>query len=539
MLVIRKPLANHARQEKEMNPIKIRTRHRVCAWLACCLLSCFLINRACADTPDLAWVRQAYTTVGVVGSQTMTVDTAGNLFAIGRYDGSTYFGTNLLRSYWDDGFVAKYDAAGNPLWARAFASSDRGDDYVKAIANDADGNCFVTGTFDLPKHIVTEKYDPAGNLLWRLTLGGVDSYNSPTSIAVDDANNIYLAGNFRGTVDFGGTSLTSSIAAPFLAKYDGSTNLLWAIQPGTASLGQIRLDGDGHIYASGWFITNAVFGGIPLSTVAGSQRTFLAKLDLTGNALWVRTLTESGATMNLDAQHNCYLAGDFKGTLTLETGAGTTNLTSLGWRDLFVSKYDVSGNLLWVASAGTSGDDYMHSAAVDQTGNLYVTGEFPSTNLTFGAITLPGQPPINNGATLFLARYNSSGQALWAKELKNGYFVRGTTVAVDNQRQCYLGGHFGGGFYQLGNLFMTNYSGGDFFITKLVDRPRLNISSVGGRFLCSWATNWPGHMLETSGSLDGGATWSVVTNAPDLNGEKNVVTLPSSAAPHFFRLRSP
>jgi Beta-propeller repeat len=507
-------------------------------WL---LLGHALVSVVHAESPDLAWVHHAYTTTGVINAYEMKVDAAGNIFAIGRYDGITYFGTNKLSSGWDDGFITKYDAAGNVLWTRAFASSNKGDDYVKTITLDAAGNCYVAGTFNLPSRIVTEKYDPAGNLLWRRILGGVDNqYDSPTGIAVDGANNIYLAGNFRGTVDFGGTSLTSTNPTPFLAKYNSSTNLLWVIQPGTANMGRLRLDGDGHIYANGWFTTSAVFGGIPLNTTAGGTGGFLAKMDLAGNVLWLRSSTESAISFNLDAQNNCYLSGSFMNTLILDTGAGTTNLTSHGWHDLFVAKYDHSGNLLWVSSAGTPDDEHLNSAAVDKTGNVYVTGEFPSTNLTFGNITLPGQPPSGNVLSLFMAKYNSSGQALWAKELKNGYRVRGMAVAIDDQQQCYLGGHFGSGFYQLGNLplVMTNYSGNDFFITKLVDRPRLKIASTGSQSLFSWGTNWPGHVLEATTDLTGG-TWSTVTNTPGLSGDQNVVTVENPAAPKFFRLRSP
>ncbi|MBK7968298.1 MAG: T9SS type A sorting domain-containing protein [Bacteroidetes bacterium] len=78
----------------------------------------------------------------------------------------------------------------------------------------------------------------------------------------------------------------------------------------------------------------------------------------------------------MDATGNLYLAGYFQTTVDFNPGAGTNALTSFGENDIFVAKFDPSGNFVWVNRMGGADFDYAYSVDVDATGNIYTTGGF-------------------------------------------------------------------------------------------------------------------------------------------------------------------
>ena len=80
--------------------------------------------------------------------------------------------------------------------------------------------------------------------------------------------------------------------------------------------------------------------------------------------------------MAVDSSGNVYTTGYFAGTADFDPGAGTTNLTANGSSDVFVSKLDSSGDLVWAKSFGDTSVDYCYSVAVDSSGNVYTTGTF-------------------------------------------------------------------------------------------------------------------------------------------------------------------
>lgn len=118
------------------------------------------------------------------------------------------------------------------------------------------------------------------------------------------------------------------------------------------------------------------------------------------------------ADMALDAQGNTYLAGTFNGTMTI----GSTTLQSAGLNEAFIAKLDPSGSLLWVQtlhSDNPSGEVFGQNIAVDNLGNVYVSGYFKHGKLLAGNITLNSLASQN----LFAARLTLNGTIVWAKGL--------------------------------------------------------------------------------------------------------------------------
>ena len=88
---------------------------------------------------------------------------------------------------------------------------------------------------------------------------------------------------------------------------------------------------------------------------------------------------EESASTAVDASGNVYTAGYFQGIVDFDPGAGVTNLTSAGGYDVFISKLNSTGDLVWAKSFGGTGTDFGYEIAVDNSGNVYTTGSFQET----------------------------------------------------------------------------------------------------------------------------------------------------------------
>ena len=88
------------------------------------------------------------------------------------------------------------------------------------------------------------------------------------------------------------------------------------------------------------------------------------------------SLRDNANEVAVDNAGNTYTSGWFAGTVDFDPGPGTFNLTSVGGEDIFVSKLDSDGNLVWARSVGSSGNDNARGITVDASGNVYTTGNF-------------------------------------------------------------------------------------------------------------------------------------------------------------------
>jgi len=302
--------------------------------------------------------------------------------------------------------------------------------------------------------------------LWTKNAGGISedwSYN----IAVDVSGNSYITGYFKGSATFGSTNLTSKGCIDiFIAKLDSSGNWLWAKKAGgtdwDGGLG-IAVDASGNSYVTGYFADSAIFGSTTLTGNEGDN-IFVAKLDSNGNWLWVKkaggTGYDGGLGIEVDASGNSYVTGDFSGTVTF----GSTTLTSRGNSDIFVAKLDSSGNWLWAKKAGGKGYDKGHGIAVDAVNNIYVTGIFEGS-ATFGSTTLINKSS-EYYYDIFIAKLDSSGNWLWAQNAGGTGSDWGNGIAVDASGNSYVTGYFDSDA-TFGSTTLTNNGGYDIFVAKL------------------------------------------------------------------------
>lgn len=366
-----------------------------------------------------------------------------------------------------------------PIWVTRAGGTSSDQGY--AVAADNRGNTYSTGringtaNFDLitlntkgSTDIYVTKQDVTGKYLWAVRFGGTSGDNS-FSIAADTAGNTYVAGSFQGTADFGPFTLTSKGSTDmFAAKLDKTGKVLWAIGAGGiyADYGYgIDVDSKGNVYVTGSFQDTASFGTATFTT-KGSNDIFLAKLDSNGTWSSVQqfggTSSDIAYDLKVDNKDAPHIAGIFANSIEI----GSTTLSSNGSDDIFVAKWNASGQSMWAKNAGGSGNDRVTRLAVDASNNAYVVGYFNDTT-TIGTTTLK----TNGSNDFFVAKFNNQGTIQWAQSGGSIDSDYAYGVAVDKAGNVYIGGYFDSTLF-LDSIVLFSRRNNDIFIAKLDSQGR-------------------------------------------------------------------
>ena len=226
----------------------------------------------------------------------------------------------------------------------------------------------------------------------------------------------------------------------FLGNFNNKMSAQFLVKAGGLNQDEvldIASDAAGNSYVTGYFGSTLNFnlGAISIGS-SGLSDIFLVKTNSAGQVVWAvkagGSADERGNAVVVDASGNVYITGYFQGTASF----GATTLTSAGLQDVFVAKYDNAGTLLWARRAGGTGADISSGLAVDNNGNVIITGEFKNT-ADFGAVNLTAQ-----SADAFVCKYDAAGTVLWAKAGAGTDNGRGLDVAVDAAGNIYGIGQF-------------------------------------------------------------------------------------------------
>ncbi|MCK5619806.1 MAG: hypothetical protein KAJ17_10415 [Candidatus Krumholzibacteria bacterium] len=227
----------------------------------------------------------------------VAVDASGNVIITGHFYSTTDFGGGALTSVGnEDIFVAKFAPDGTHLWSNRFG--DGSSEYGRSTAADASGNIIVVGVLygsvDFGGGTLTDtgsgdifvaKFGSDGTHLWSKRYGDSDDQDVH-GVAADATGNVIIAGDFQGTVDFGGGAFTTEHSSRdgYVARYGPNGSHLWSESFGHSEYHEqyatgVTADASGNVTATGFFSGKVDCGGGEL-TSAGSYDIFVAKFGL-------------------------------------------------------------------------------------------------------------------------------------------------------------------------------------------------------------------------------------------------------------------
>ena len=467
-------------------------KHHLQLILSVVLLLCLVSDH---HGQTVQWAKKGISE-GFENGNAVVVDDSGNVYVTGQFEFTSVFDNVTLYSYGQhDMMVAKYGNDGKLRWIRQ--AGGPGGDIGNGIGIDALHNVYVTGEIEdtvkfgsITKRSLggndgfLAKYDVNGKIVWVKDFGTASGSEKGRAIAVSPSGDVYITGNFSTSTDFGNITLTSNGGNDiFIVKYDTDGDVIWAKKAGGPSQDRgygIVIDASENVYITGTFTQSATFKNTTITNPANNS-SFVAKYNSSGQFQWVN---ESGACCDttksngiaLDDNGNIYIAGYFMD----ETRFDSYRFNSRGVSDIFIVKYDPSGDVIWAKQAGGIEEDGAYGLVVDNLNHLlYVTGlvreQGNFDNIPYG---------VRGYKDIFLAAYNLDGDAVWVQTYGGNYRDLGSAVTVDNQGNIYTTGLFNDVAY-FGPYTLTGYPNqpwADFYVDKIspatAQSPTVNSSNL-------------------------------------------------------------
>lgn len=392
---------------------------RNCFWI---LVVFFLLFNENTKAQSFQWAQKAGLYAFDLGYGIGT-DYAGNVYIAGKYEMTASFGgTKVTCAGNHDIYIAKYSPAGVFQWVRTAGGT--GGDYAHAIAVDSAGNSYVTGEMERiskfgavsltslgSNDIFVVKYNTNGDLQWAKNLGGGIASDRGLGISESEGN-IYVTGAFQGKAYFpGNTFLSSGGIDIFIAKYNSAGDFQWIQRAGGAGNDEgyaVSSDLTGNAYVTGYFSGTANFSGISIAS-KGANDIFIAKYNSTGALLWVKSAGGSASDYGMGIEVDNYNNVFLTGGFRLTSTFGSVSLKASGGdADIFIARYTSSGDCVWANKAGGNINDYGRAIALDASSNCYITGNF-GLSATFGGTTITGV----DSTEIYFASYDPSGNFRW------------------------------------------------------------------------------------------------------------------------------
>ncbi len=378
------------------------------------------------------------------------------------------------------------------LWAKSAGGTSN--ESATAITADTSGNVYLTGSFSSPNvtfgsvmltnnstsgntDIYIVKYDPNGNVLWAKSAGSSDE-DYATSIALDAWGNIYVAGFFYSTsITFGTTTLTNDSTTAtsdvYVVKYSPSGNVIWARKAGGTMddrINAVTTDVAGNVIVTGSFESKYLIFGTDTvkNPLVATDDVFVIKYDSSGNFGWATGSGQVGDNFGYAITtdaSNNIFVAGSFNSSSISFGSSVLSNSGTGTDDMFLVKYNSSGTVAWATRATGKNNDMATALGTDATGNIYVSGRFASDTMFFNSTAL-----INSGAyDAFIAKYNTTGHVVWAKSISTGTTINyAYSLSVDDTANVIIAGNFGNGTITFGASTITNSNAGtyDLFIAK-------------------------------------------------------------------------
>jgi hypothetical protein len=371
--------------------------------------------------------------------------------------------------------------AQNFQWVRGPFQANSGNisysNYPSGICLDERGNSYAAGYFRdsvrfdstflyYPQNaIYIMSYNTSGNLRWAKRAGISNLSITPSDIAYDYAGNIYITGSFSDSINFSTAVIYSYPGKTngFIFKYDTLGNFISAqsiISPNNIFSGpSVSCVNSSATLVAGTFKDSLKAGAITISS-ADSNNFYLAKYDNAGNVLSVKIIGSNScnaARVSCDQNKNIFFSGMFRDSVWINS-----SVVAYAKGGAFISKFDSSGVFNWATTLIGNGV-YLSQIKTDAMGNVYAAGSF-NDSLSLGTINLFFAGVQHN---VFLAKYNATGNCLWAKRITDTTFTQiNTHGLVVTGKHVYVAGEFTRSIVFNGIPYNSTGFSRDIFIAK-------------------------------------------------------------------------
>ncbi|MBU3660615.1 MAG: T9SS type A sorting domain-containing protein [Flavobacteriales bacterium] len=288
---------------------------------------------------------------------------------------------------------------------------------------------------------------------WVRTISGTNA-DLTVGVKTDTDGNVISAGQFKNVVDFDpGTTVVnldagaSSNVGVYISKYNSSGDLIWAkdIIGENITITGFDIDSQNNTYVIGAFQTTIDFGAASNNltfTSQGSTELYIAKFNSAGVFQWAKTVGNVGGigarSITVDNDDNLIFYGSFTSVTDFDPGTSVSNLVTGDFQtSSFMAKWNSSGNFVWVKQYAGSVD--IVKVAIDNENNFIATGSFNNSAADMGGITL-----TSSSTDIFIAKYASAGNLIWAYNVGGTGMEGATDISIDPNDNIVIAGLFNG-----------------------------------------------------------------------------------------------
>ncbi|MBA7652927.1 hypothetical protein ES703_60766 [subsurface metagenome] len=343
---------------------------RIAGWILLSITFLIVFPISLSAQVDTVWVRR-YNGPGNIGdyAHAIAVDDHGYVYITGGSWGS---GTSY------DYATIKYYPNGDIAWVRRYNGPTNGSDEGDVLAVDNSGNVYVTGYSGGPGpyyDCATIKYYPNGDTAWVRRYNGPASYsNEAFAIAVDNLGNVYITCESEGYgtyADYATIKYYANGDTAWVRRYNGPGN-------GSDVAHALAADSAGNVYVTGG--SHGSGTSLDYATIkyyASGDTAWIIRYNGPGN-WW-----DDARAIAIDNSCNVYVTGESQ-------GLG-------GSADYVTIKYYASGDTAWIIRYNGPGNwwDDARAIAVDNTGNVYVTGHGEGSYQDYATIKYVQTTSIN------------------------------------------------------------------------------------------------------------------------------------------------
>lgn len=288
------------------------------------------------------------------------------------------------------------------------------------------------------------------NLIYNTYYGGNEA-DEARSIAIDKDDNFYIFGYTLSTdLPTNSSSFQDTLKGSFdtfISKFDSSGNHIWTTYLGGSNVdiaSKIKTTNDNNLIVIG-YSNSADFPttqGAYQTVNAGQYDVFITKIDTSGQVIWSTLFGGMGGELGIDASidsDNNILIGGQTNSSNFPFTTGAFQPLPKGGNDAFVAKFNNSGQLLWATCYGGISIEDVHAITSDYENNVIITGMSNSNDLVVSPNALQGN---NNGFfDIYIVKFSSAGNFIWGTYFGGSNYDDIYGIHCDSTNNLYLAGN--------------------------------------------------------------------------------------------------